>query len=266
MRPQLLVSDVDGTIVRHDRSLASSTVAAAARLRAAGIRLALISSRPPGGLAALREPLGLDTPCAGFNGGLVQDAEGQPIAEHTIPEAACREAVARLEAAGLDVWVFAGGAWLLRNERAAYIGREQLSISMGWQAVPDFSPYLGRAHKVMGSSADVGRCATAAADLRAALGDHAAVLRSQDYYVDVTHPRANKGEAARVIAGLLGIAPAAVAAIGDMPNDLPMFAAVGLAIAMGNASEAVRAAARFTVADNDSDGWAEAAEKLLSLP
>ncbi len=265
MRPLLLVSDVDGTIVRHDRSLAASTITAAGRLRQAGIRLALISSRPPKGLAVLRAPLGLDTPCAGFNGALVQDADGRILAEHTIPEEACREAVARLEAAGLDVWVFAGGAWLVRHDRAAYIEREQLSISMGWQVVSDFAPYLGQAHKVMGSSTDIARCAAAAHDLAAVLGSRAAVLRSQDYYVDVTHPRANKGEAALVIADQLGIAPAAMAAIGDMPNDLPMFAAAGLAIAMGNAPDGVKAAARIRVADNDSGGWAEAAERLLVL-
>ncbi|MCB8882507.1 Cof-type HAD-IIB family hydrolase [Acidisoma cellulosilytica] len=265
MRPRLLVSDVDGTIVRHDRHLAPSTILAAARLRQAGIRLALISSRPPGGLALLRTPLGLDTPCAGFNGALVQDAAGQTVAEHTIPEDACREAVARLERDGLDVWVFAGGEWLLRDAQAAYIAREQLSISMGWRVVPDFTPYLGSAHKVMGSSKDFARCAKAATGLSLALGGQAVVLRSQDYYVDVTHPRANKGEAAKVIAGLLGIDPAEMAAIGDMPNDLPMFAAAGLAVAMGNASDAVKAAAAITVADNDSDGWAEAVDRIIAL-
>jgi hypothetical protein len=263
MRIQLLVSDVDGTIVRHDRTLAPSTIAAAVRLREAGIRLALISSRPPGGLAVLRGPLALDTPCAGFNGALVQDEAGQTIAEHTIPENACREAVARLEADGLDVWVFAGGEWLLRNERAAYIASEQRSIAMGWRVVQDFTPHLGRVHKVMGSSSDFARCARAAADLSGALRGDAAVLRSQDYYVDVTHPRANKGEAALVIAQRLGIAPADMAAIGDMPNDLPMFAASGLAIAMGNARNEVRARARITVADNDHDGWAEAVARIL---
>lgn len=265
MRPRLLVSDVDGTIVRHDRQLAPSTVHAAEKLRVAEIRLALISSRPPGGLAVLRAPLGLNTPCAGFNGALVQDADGRTVAEHTIPAEACREAVARLEQDGLDVWVFAGGEWLLKNDRAAYIAREQLSISMGWRVVTDFTPFLGAVHKVMGSSTDFSRCASAAAGLAAALGSEAAVLRSQDYYVDVTHPQANKGEAARVIAGLLDVDPAEMAAIGDMPNDLPMFAAAGLAIAMGNASETVKAAAHITVADNDSDGWAEATDRIIAM-
>lgn len=263
MRPALLVTDVDGTLVRHDRTLAPSTIAAAHKLREAGVKLALVSSRPLGGLDALRGPLAIDTPCAGFNGALVRDAAGRIVAEHTIPEAACREAVSRLEQAGLDVWIFAGGEWLLKNEAAAYIPREQLSISMGWRVVSDFAPYLSAVHKVMGSSVDTARVAKATGELTAALGDAAAVLRSQDYYIDVTHPAANKGEAATTIAMLLGLDPARMACIGDMPNDLPMFAAAGLAIAMGNAPEAVKAHAQMVVSDNDSDGWAEAVTRLL---
>jgi Cof subfamily protein (haloacid dehalogenase superfamily) len=264
MRPQLLVTDVDGTLVRHDRTLAPSTIAAAQRLRQAGIRLALVSSRPPGGLDVLRGPLGIDTPCAGFNGALVQDARGSLVVERTIAPAACREAVLRLEAAGLDVWVFAGGEWLLKNEAATYIPREQLSISMGWRVVDDFSPYLGAVHKVMGSNGDVARVGAAAETLSTAIGAEASVLRSQEYYIDITHPQANKGEAALAIAGLLRVDPTAMACIGDMPNDLPMFAVAGLAIAMGNAPEPVKARARMIVADNDSDGWAEAVDRLLA--
>jgi hydroxymethylpyrimidine pyrophosphatase-like HAD family hydrolase len=185
------------------------------------------------------------------------------VVERTIPPAACREAVARLEQAGLDVWIFAGGEWLLKNEAAVYIPREQLSISMGWRVVSDFSRHLGAVHKVMGSSAEVARVAAAEAELRSVLGEAASVLRSQDYYIDITHPLANKGEAALAIAALLGVAPEAMACIGDMPNDLPMFAVAGLAIAMGNAPPTVKARAQMIVAGNDDDGWAQAVAQLL---
>jgi Cof subfamily protein (haloacid dehalogenase superfamily) len=263
MRPQLLVTDVDGTLVRHDRTLAPSTVAAAHRLREAGVKLALVSSRPPGGLDVLRGPLAIDPPCAGFNGALVQDASGRVVVERTIPEEVCREAVTRLEQAGLDVWIFARGEWLLKNEAAVYIPREQLSISMGWRVVSDLHGDLGAVHKVMGSSPDFAKVATAAADLRMALGEQAKVLLSQDYYIDITHPKADKGEAALAIAALLGVAPDAMACIGDMPNDLPMFAVAGLSIAMGNAPAEVKAQATMIVASNDDNGWAEAVAQLL---
>ena len=263
MRPALLVSDVDGTLVRHDRTLAPSTIAAARQLRDAGVKLALVSSRPPGGLDVLRGPLAIDTPCAGFNGALVQDEAGRVVLERTIPEAACREAVARLEQAGLDVWIFAGGEWLLKNEAALYIPREQLSISMGWRVVSSFSAHLASVHKVMGSSPDFARVAGTAAELRTALGDQATVLRSQDYYIDITHPEANKGVAALAIAAMLGVVQEAMVCIGDMPNDLPMFEVAGLSIAMGNAPPEVKARAGMIVAGNDDDGWAQAVAHLL---
>ena len=260
---RLVVSDVDGTLVKHDRTLAPSTIDAAARLRSAGVQFALISSRPAHGMDVLLGPLGIDTPRAGFNGGEILDPSDRLLRQRTIPEAACREAVARLEAAGTDVWVFTGGEWLLRNPDAAYIPREQLSISMPWRIVDDFAPHLADVHKVMGTSTDFALMGRMEAEVRAAVGATAAVHRSQDYYLDITHPEANKGAAAVALAELLGISMASVACLGDMPNDLPMFAACGFAIAMGNAPDAVRARAHAITADNDSDGWALAIDRFV---
>jgi len=52
--------------------------------------------------------------------------------------------------------------------------------------------------------------------------------------------------------------------IGDMPNDLPMFARAGLSIAMGQAPEAVKAAADVVTASNEEDGVAAAIDRVLS--
>ena len=260
---RLVVTDVDGTLVKHDRTLAASTIAAAARLRAAGVRLAVVSSRPVGGLEVLRGPLGLDTPRAGFNGGAIVSATDEVLEEHTIPDDACREAVAHLERAGADVWVFARGEWFLKNPNATYIPREQLSISMGFSVVDDFSPYLTGVHKVMGSSTDFDLMGRMEAELRGSIGGSAMVARSQSYYLDITHTQANKGTAAVALARLLGIEPAAMACIGDMPNDLPMFDVAGLSIAMGNATDEVKGRAHAVTEDNDSDGWARAVERFV---
>lgn len=260
---RLVVTDVDGTLVRHDRTLAPSTVAAAGRLRAAGVKLALVSSRPPRGLDALLGPLGIDTPRAGFNGGVIEDAAGVVLEERTIPDAATQEAVAFLEAAGIDVWVFARDQWLLKRPDGAYVPREQISIRMGFRVVDDFTPHLHDVHKVMGSATDHDRIGALEAALHARIGAQAAVHRSQAYYIDVTHPDANKGRAAGALARLLGIAPDEMACLGDMPNDLPMFAVAGLAIAMGNAPEPVRARAHAVTAGNDEDGWAAAIDRFV---
>ena len=79
----------------------------------------------------------------------------------------------------------------------------------------------------------------------AALADQATVALSQPYYLDVTHPLANKGVALLEVAKLLAIPAEEIAVIGDGANDVAMFKRSGLSIAMGNASAQVRKAADF---------------------
>jgi Cof subfamily protein (haloacid dehalogenase superfamily) len=260
---RLLVTDVDGTLVGNDKTLAPSTLAAVRRLRNANIRLAIVSSRAPVGLDILIEPLGLDTPRAGFNGGVVLGTDDRVLEELVIPHALCRDIVRKLEAASLDIWLFADNRWLLRNEHLPYIEHERRSLGIDYERVDDFTPFLDRTHKLMACSADIDAVATAEAELARDHGDQAAIHRSQPFHVDITNGRANKGEAALFIAHFLGIDAAEMACIGDMNNDIPMLDAAGLAIAMGNAPPDVRSHAHAVVATNEADGWAEAVDRLI---
>jgi Cof subfamily protein (haloacid dehalogenase superfamily) len=260
---RLLVTDVDGTLVCSDRTLAPSTISAADALRHAGIRLALVSARAPAGLDVLIEPLAIDTPRAGFNGGVILSPGDRVIEELVLDADAAAAAIAGLEAQDLDVWVFAQNRWFLKNPDAAYIASEQRSIAMSWEQVDSFVPFLDGIHKIMGSSTDHDRVAHAETVLRERLSGRASVLRSQLYYIDITHPRADKGRAVRLIAAHLDIPLAAVAAIGDMPNDVSMFDVAALSFAMGNAPPEVQARAGRVVADHDDGGWAEAVGIIL---
>lgn len=260
---QLVVTDVDGTLVGSDRTLAPSTIAAAARLRTAGLRLALVSARATAGLDILLEPLGIDTPRAGFNGGVVVGADNVVLQERVIDPDVASVAVRLLEEAGLDVWIFARNQWFLRSPHAYYVVSEQRSILMQWTVVDDFTSLLSNVHKIMGSSPDFGLVERTDTALREKLGSQAAVQRSQRYYIDVTHPAADKGYALEAIGQLLGVSPMAIAAIGDTPNDISMFDRAGLSIAMGNALPDVKARASHVVANNDSGGWAEAISLIL---
>ena len=105
--------------------------------------------------------------------------------------------------------------------------------------------------------------AAAAARAREVLGDDVSASRSQPYYVDVTHPDANKGAVVRYLSRHYGIPPEEIATIGDMPNDVLMFAHSGLSIAMGNADREVQRAARRVTASNEDDGFAQAVERFI---
>ncbi len=106
----------------------------------------------------------------------------------------------------------------------------------------------------------VARAASAAHDR---FGDHVTAARSQPYYLDITHPEANKGAVARYLSAKYRIPPQAIATIGDMPNDVLMFAHSGLSIAMGNASLEVQRAARRITASNEEEGFARAVDRFI---
>ena len=94
-------------------------------------------------------------------------------------------------------------------------------------------------------------------------GDQATIARSQPYYLDFTHPLANKGVALSELAKLLGIPESEIAVIGDGGNDIAMFERSGLSIAMGNAAPQVQGAADFVTDPNSQDGFAKAIERYV---
>jgi Cof subfamily protein (haloacid dehalogenase superfamily) len=260
---RLLVSDVDGTLVTSDKWLTPASISAAASLREAGIRLALVSSRPPCGIAGLAAQLGSDIPIAGFNGGAILNAGGRTLSERPVPEEAARIALAAFDRLGIDCWVFADGEWLLRNPEGDYVHLERRTVGFGPTIVADLALYLGRTGKLVGASRDHALLAECEAALQRELGARASAHRSQAYYLDVTHPEADKGHALLSLARLFGVDVGEVACIGDMTNDLPMFAVAGLAIAMGNAPAAVQAQAAAVTLSNDADGFAAAVRDII---
>ena len=106
----------------------------------------------------------------------------------------------------------------------------------------------------------VARCEKDVQQLRCA---SVSAARSQPYYLDVTHPKANKGEVVRIMSELLKIPPQEIATIGDMPNDVLMFVKSGVSIAMGNASPEVQKSATYVTTSSEEEGFANAMEKFI---
>ena len=258
-----VISDVDGTLVTDDKVLTGRAQAAVAELRANGILFSIISSRPPRGLRMLIERLGIVTPVGGFNGGVIATPDLAVVIEHLLSSQVARRAVDTLNVRGVEVWVFSGQNWLLRDPDGPYVPLEQHTVGFRPTIVEDFGSSLDAAAKIVGVSKDFDVLEQCERDARVALTSSAVVTRSQAYYLDITHPLANKGVALTEIAKLLDIPLAEIAVIGDGGNDVPMFERSGLSIAMGNANPQVQRAAHFVTDSNGDDGFANAIERFI---
>jgi Cof subfamily protein (haloacid dehalogenase superfamily) len=259
----LVLADVDGTLVTEDKVLTARAGAAVNALHAAGIAFAITSGRPPRGMAMLIDPLGLRTPIAAFNGGVFVAPNMTIMEERVLPADVARRAVEIIGHNGMDVWIYSGQDWLVRNLQAPHVAREQWTVKFAPTVVADFGAVLASAVKIVGVSDDhdlVARCERQTQD---ALGASASAARSQPYYLDVTHPDANKGAVVTTLSKLLSIPGAEIATIGDMPNDVLMFQKSGLSIAMGNASPQVQSQADLVTGSNNDEGFARAMERFI---
>lgn len=261
-RIRLMVSDVDGTLVNREKEVAPATVEAVKRLRAAGVAFAAVSARPPRGMRILVEALKLDI-FGGFNGGSILRGDFSVLEEHFVAAEAARKGIEVMQARGASVWVFADNEWFITDPDNVYVAGEIRTVAFQPTLVSDFGDHVARAGKIVFSSTDFDMLARSEPELQALLGEGATARRSQAKYLDLTPPGTDKGHAVRAFAAHYGVTLEEVAVIGDMANDLPMFEVAGLAIAMGNASDAVKQQANFVTLSNAEDGVASAIDQFV---
>jgi Cof subfamily protein (haloacid dehalogenase superfamily) len=259
----LLVSDVDGTLVTKEKVLTARACAAARRLQDAGITFALTSGRPPRGMQMLIEPLNLTGPIAAFNGGVFVRPDMSVIEQHFLPANVARRVVESLESHGLDVWVYDDTAWYVRARHGPHVDREEWTVKFPPTVVTAFDDACDRTVKIVGVSDDHPAVARVEADVQREFGAEISAARSQPYYLDVTHPQANKGAVIEFLSRVLEIPTAEIATIGDGPNDVVMFEKSGMSIAVGNASQEVQHAAQFVSSSSEHEGFANAVDRFV---
>jgi hypothetical protein len=189
------------------------------------------------------------------------DGALEVLTEIRIDRAAAGEVEDRAGAAGLSVGRYVGARWRVREltdaiRHEAAITGERPIVSTPADADADAPP-----HKLM-VIADGEQQMAALAALAATLPATVTATRSHPAYLEVTAAGVDKASGIGPLADRLGIPVEAIAAVGDGPNDLGLFAAVGRPVAMGQAPAEVRAAASWVTSGITEDGVARALQHL----
>jgi Cof subfamily protein (haloacid dehalogenase superfamily) len=269
MRYRLLVADVDGTLVRADGGIAPAVAAAVDAARSAGLMVALSTGRTVAACAPLLADLALDGAHIFFDGALVLDpAAGMPVLEERIAPRAAAAVLDFARAHRLTIEFYTRDGYYVEHVTAEVAAHAALQRHPA--TVADLTAVL--------ASGEVIKAELVLADdeARALVRAFAAGQAGQARYswatapglphlsfINIVPPHVSKGSGLRALAARAGLDLAAVAAIGDSANDIPMFAEAGLAIAMGNAPTAVRAAAHVVTDPVEADGMATAIERFL---
>jgi len=260
---RLVVADVDGALVTPDKVITPRARSAVKEIIAAGIAFTITSGRPPRGMKMLIDALQLQDPITAFNGGLFLNPDLSVIRENLLPREAVQPVIDILTKQKLDVWIYSDKDWYVPSRHGPHVDREEWTVKFPPTVVSSFAGLLDRVAKIVGVSDDLEAVAGCEKDVQKECGEHVSPARSQPYYLDVTHPKANKGEVVNVLSEMLHVPSANIATIGDMPNDVFMFKRSGVSIAMGNASSEVQHEARFVTSSNKEEGFALAMERFV---
>lgn len=262
--PRLFVLDVDGTLLTSDHRVTDRSRAAVAACRAAGVEVMLASSRPPGALAHVLRALDLHHSAAfvACQGGVLatldQHGHRSIVADAPLRLRTAHRVAAAAADQGLTVNWFTTDDWYVsRWDRAVEIEASVVGMT---PAIREIHAVDEPPHKLMFMGPDL-----AALTRLLEQDDEIEATVSNPTYLEVTRRGVSKASAIRLHCENEGIPLAAVVAIGDGPNDLELFDAVGTSVAPANAHPSVLARADLRTRSNDDDGVAAAIAYLAGL-
>ena len=250
---ELLVCDLDGTLIDHSMALEPALVAAFKRAAAAGLGITIATGRMPLSVDFYREALDIRLPVIYYNGGLIRDAAGTELLRRELPRGVLAKVREVFSAAPVHPIFF-------RDEQLYCLDRtlpiRQFCDDEGLRAhvIPDPEEFLRLGAFMKGLFIGHRRdLAVLRADLEGLLGDDARLVHTAEHYLELLPVASTKGAALAHLAAHLGVPLDRVVAVGDHDNDLEMVEAAGLGVAMAHAPESVRAVAD-RVAPAPADG------------
>ncbi|MFE0178853.1 Cof-type HAD-IIB family hydrolase [Streptomyces sp. NPDC059002] len=273
-RPRMIATDLDGTLLRDDKSVSDRTVAALAAAEEAGIEVFFVTGRPARWMNVVSDHVHGHGLAICGNGAAVVDLHGGPgghlfVKVRELEREIALDVVRRLRAAA------PGTSFAI--ERTGGLHHEEtyppLHMEPGESVAPAeklLAPHPGDSAadqpvlKVLAYHPEL-----APDDFlviaRAAIRDRATVTRSSpSALLEISGPGVSKASTLELCCAERGITPEEVVAFGDMPNDIEMLTWAGTSYAMGNAHPDVIAAASGRTVANNEDGVAVVIEQILA--
>ena len=250
---ELLVCDLDGTLIDHSMALEPALVAAFKRAAAAGLGITIATGRMPLSVDVYREALDIRLPIIYYNGGLIRDAAGTELLRRELPRGVFAKVREVFSAAPVHPIFF-------RDEQLYCLDRtlpiRQFCDDEGLRAhvIPDPEDFLRLGAFMKGLFIGHQRDLVGLrADLEGLLEDDARLVHTAEHYLELLPVASTKGAALAHLAAHLGVPLARVVAVGDHDNDIEMVEVAGLGVAMAHAPASVRAVAD-RVAPAPADG------------
>jgi hydroxymethylpyrimidine pyrophosphatase-like HAD family hydrolase len=262
---QAIVTDLDGTLLRSDRTVSPYTAAVLKRLPEVGLKLIFATARPKDSALRIATPIAPTAPVIYSNGAAVYDPMiRSTLRRHTIPEATVRDIVSCIRSCFPGALIAVDSVADSKKESDRTLDPEwpaNWGAALGDRSLWSMDARLPPPHSVICLMV-LGAWPT---HLEVPERWPVTVTSSGEGLIEFSAPSASKNSALQWLCKRLVISMDSVIAFGDMPTDAEMIANSGVGVAVANAHEDVKRVAQYIAGSNDEDGVARFLETLLSL-
>jgi Cof subfamily protein (haloacid dehalogenase superfamily) len=264
MKVRALAIDLDGTLLTPENTVSERNLKAIAAARAAHLEVIVATAGWYQRAERVARQLDLHTLVIACSGAQVRRlSDGADLMDVRMPGEFAAALYRIIDTQRSIAWVALDEAVLMKIEGAVDLAREFPEVRRV-PSLADAADAPPRIALVQGTKVNQAIVETLAPEwvdrvrFVTSLSGHAKSI------LTLTAVGADKGVALEVACRDLGLTPAEVVAVGDADNDMEMFRVAGGSFAMGQASAAVKAAAKAVTGTNDEDGVAQAIERLLT--
>lgn len=271
-RYQLIVTDLDGTLLNDRSEVTRRTRAAIEAARRRGIKVVLNTARPPRWIRSLHRDLNLSEPVITYNGALIYDfQQDRTVLHRPIPREIARRTLRAIRSvdSALNVGMELADEWHVdRIDPRLQADLDAFRLAMA-PLVSDLDAVIATTTRGISKLYVVGTASQREA-IKARIardGPSAPVefTSSGADFLEISAAGVDKGTALRALARHLDVPLERVIALGDGENDVSALRVAGLGIAMGHADGSVRRAADLVTGSNTNDGWADAIERYALI-
>lgn len=263
MTIRLVAVDMDDTLLDKTLQVSPRTCEAITKAQEQGVLVTIATGRMFSSAVPFAKKLNIKTPIITYNGGMVRSAFTKEMVFHkTIASSVANKVVALFRERGWYLQSYMNDELFVVERCEKAKSYERLS---GIQAIPLGEEFYTMQHEPtkMLAMAEPHEIQEIQKVINREFAGEVFTATSKSNYLELTHPSVNKGHALELLAKTLGIKQEEVMAIGDSNNDYPMIEYAGFGVAMGNASDRVKAIAQAVTTHNNEHGVAEAIEKYV---
>ena len=266
MKYKLIAVDIDDTLLNRKKEISPKNREALMNAQQNGVKLVVASGRLPYGVKPFAEALDVFSYGGyyfGFNGGAIMNSRDERISATYLDSRYISPVCGLLEPFNITVMVHKG-SMIYRNKKVNdYTHIEEDVIGLPLNPVDDIPSFVDwRLHKIL-LCGEPSTLKAAENLLKKSFGGELDIYFSAPWFLEVMPTGINKGIGLLKVCADMGISPDEAIAFGDSFNDIPMLRAAGMGVAMGNAEQAVKAAADYITDDCDRDGVAKALERFM---